>query len=285
MILHTHDYTALISMALAEDIGNGDLTSRALIPEERMGRAKIIAKESLVVCGQEIAKNVFSAVDPGVSYTALLRDGAPASPGSALGEASGPLRSILTAERTVLNFLQRLSGISTLAARIVAQVQDLPVKILDTRKTTPGWRKLEKYAVRMGGATNHRQGLFDAVLVKNNHIDAIGGDVGKAVSLCRGSAPRGVEITVEVRNRAELESAVAAQPDVILLDNMKPEAMREAVEFIRSHSAAKPIRSEASGGINESNVRECAATGVDRLSLGILTHSARAVDISLSYSG
>jgi nicotinate-nucleotide pyrophosphorylase (carboxylating) len=285
MKLEAPDYAALIALALAEDIGSGDLTSRALIPEERAGRARVMAKEPLVICGQEIARAVFSAVDPALQYQPLMPDGEFVSAQTAIGEVTGPLRPMLTAERTVLNFLQRLSGIATTAHRVVHLVRPYPAQILDTRKTTPGWRRLEKYAVCAGGGTNHRQGLSDAVLIKNNHIDAMGGNAGGAVEKCRKAVPASVQITVEVRNPEELRQAVQAKPDVILLDNMTPEGVRASVEYIRARSAGGQILSEASGGINEANVREYAAAGVDRISMGMLTHSARAADISLSYCG
>lgn len=272
----------LIQLALREDIGAGDITTNVLIPEAKEGRAVIIAREELVVCGQKVAARVFELVDKRLTYTPLLADGTRVQADHKIAELSGPLRAILSGERTVLNFIQRLSGIATATAEVVARMAPYKIGVLDTRKTTPGWRDLEKYAVRTGGGTNHRQGLFDAVLIKNNHIDARGGDVSQVVREAREKNAAGTFIQVEVRDEKELSAALASQPDGILFDNMSPELLHKCVQMTRQLQKA-PIRCEASGGINRDNVSLYAKTGVDFVSIGALTHSARAVDLSLRY--
>ena len=275
------DSSQLIGIALAEDIGSGDITSEPLIEPGRLARARVLAKEQLVLCGQDIVAQVFHAVDSRIDYQTLVKDGQAVEPGVSVGEVAGPLLGILSAERTSLNFLQRLSGIATLTARFVELVSGTKTQILDTRKTTPAWRELEKYAVAMGGGVNHRRGLFDAVLLKDNHLDAVSGDISSAVRLCREKNAEGVKIEVEVRNRDELERALAAGPDAILLDNMSAAEVKSSLQVVREGSQS--IFVEASGGISLENVVDYAETGVDAISLGALTHSARAVDLSLQY--
>jgi nicotinate-nucleotide pyrophosphorylase (carboxylating) len=265
----------LIRHALAEDIGSGDVTSRAVIPVEAKGRARIIAKEPLIVAGCEVARRVFSLVDGCLEVAIDLPDGCPVHTGRLLMEVSGSLTTMLMAERTAVNFLQRLSGIATLTHAFVERIAGTASRIVDTRKTTPGWRALEKAAVRAGGGFNHRFGLYDGVLIKDNHIAAVGG-VRQAVTAVRRKVPHTLKIEVEVETLEQLEEAIAAGADGVLLDNMEPSMMAEAVR-----RAGKRVLLEASGGVTLENVREIAATGVDLISVGALTHSARAVDISM----
>jgi len=265
----------LIRHALSEDIGSGDVTTQAVIPEEATGRARIIAKESLVVAGTQVAQRVFLLVDPSLKVGILQQDGSRARPGDLLLEVSGGVSAMLIAERTAVNFLQRLSGIATLTRAFVGRVAGTSARIVDTRKTTPGWRLLEKAAVRAGGGYNHRFGLYDGVLIKDNHIAAVGG-VGPAVAAVRRKIPHTLRIEVEVETLDQLDEAIAAGADTVLLDNMTPSVMVEAVR-----RAGGRLTLEASGGINLDNVREVAETGVDLISVGALTHSARAVDISM----
>lgn len=273
----------LVELAVKEDLGSGDVTSRATMPDSLSAAADFIAKEPLVVCGHSAAQAVFERIDSALEYRVEAEDGAPVTAGSVIAAASGPARSLLAAERTALNFLQRLSGIATMTADVVQRVQGTGVHILDTRKTTPGWRELEKYAVRCGGGMNHRIGLYDAVLIKDNHIDAVGGDVRRAIAAARETAPQGMKIEVEVRSMEELAEAFVEHPDAVLLDNMSPAELRRAVDFVRSQPGGESVELEASGGITPETLREYAAVGVDSISLGMLTHSARAVDISMKY--
>jgi nicotinate-nucleotide pyrophosphorylase (carboxylating) len=265
----------LIRHALAEDIGSGDVTTRAVIPVEAKGGARIIAKEPFIVAGCDVARRVFSLVDGCLEVAIGVPDGCPARTGHLLMEVSGSLATMLTAERTAVNFLQRLSGIATLTHAFVKRIAGTSSRIVDTRKTTPGWRVLEKAAVRAGGGFNHRFGLYDGVLIKDNHIAAVGG-VRQAVSAVRRKVPHTLKIEVEVETLEQLEEAIAAGADGVLLDNMEPSMMAEAVR-----RAGKRVLLEASGGVTLENVREIAATGVDLISVGALTHSARAVDISM----
>ena len=264
----------LIDLALAEDVGKGDVTTVATVPEGKEGRAVIIAKAYGIVCGLPIMAEVFRQVDEAIRLTHLASDGEPVAPGDVVAALSGPLRGILTAERTALNFLTHLSGIATLTARFVDVVAPYRAVILDTRKTTPGWRILEKYAVRCGGGRNHRMGLYDMVLIKDNHIAACG-SLAEAVRRVRGAGVS-VPIEVEVRTLAELEEALSLGVDRILLDNMDIPTLREAVA-----RAKGKVELEASGGVGLENVAEIAACGVDYISIGALTHSAPALDFSL----
>lgn len=265
----------IIETALAEDIGSGDVTTMAIADKNDEGDAEIIAKENLVVAGILIAEAVFKTIDAKIEFTALVEDGDNVKKGATITTVSGRISAILTGERVALNFLQRLSGIATLTSRFVNNVKGFKVKILDTRKTTPGLRVLEKYAVRMGGAFNHRFGLCDGILIKDNHIAAVG-SVAEAVFRARENTPKNLLVEVEVKNLDEVKEAVLAGADVIMLDNMKPSLMKQAVKII-----GKTALIEASGGVNLKNVRAIAETGVDFISVGALTHSARAVDISM----
>jgi nicotinate-nucleotide pyrophosphorylase (carboxylating) len=267
----------LINLALSEDIGSGDVTSEALLESEPSGKAVIVAKQDGVLAGLPVAKMVFQAVDPTVVFRMLKRDGGRIKNGEKLALIQGKTKGILSAERTALNFLQRLSGIATLTSKYVEETKGTKARILDTRKTTPGLRVLEKYAVKTGGGQNHRMGLFDMVLIKENHLKAVGG-ISRAIVRAR-SKSRGKKIEVEVRNLNEAREAVESKPDWIMLDNMRIDQMRKAVQLIRS--ASRTIKIEASGNVNLKNVRNIGLTGVDFISVGALTHSAPALDMSL----
>jgi nicotinate-nucleotide pyrophosphorylase (carboxylating) len=275
----------LVRLALGEDLGQaGDLTSAALIPPELQGQAAVVARSAGVIAGLPAAQLVCRLVDPRLECADQLADGAAVTPGTVLAVIRGPMRSILTAERTALNFLQRLSGVATLTAQHVETIKGLRCQVLDTRKTTPGWRLLEKYAVRMGGGHNHRMGLHDGVLIKDNHLAALGADkevVATAVGLARAKYAFSVPLEVEVDNLDQFDIALAASPDIILLDNMTPQQIREAVR--RRDTLAPRVQLEASGGVTLATLRSVAETGVDRISVGALTHSAKALDIALDY--
>lgn len=265
----------LIKTALEEDIGPGDITTMSTIDAEARGTGFFRAKRDGVVAGLIVVEKVFSFVDPSVRVRRLAADGDTVVKGQVVAEADGPTRALLLGERTALNFLQRLSGTATLARRYVDAVKEFPCKIIDTRKTTPGFRALEKYAVRMGGATNHRFGLYDAALIKDNHITAAGSITG-AVRQVRSHTPFMAKIEVECINLDQVREAIDAGADVIMLDNMNVEQMAEAVRVV-----AKRACVEASGGINMDTVRQVAATGVDFISVGALTHSAPALDFNM----
>ncbi|MEO1227311.1 MAG: carboxylating nicotinate-nucleotide diphosphorylase [Myxococcota bacterium] len=271
--------SALVELALAEDIGPGDLTS-ALIPADHQGRAVLLAKTSLVFSGSEVFEMVFSQVDPSVQVRFHHSDGASLEPGTEVAEVTGPTRSLLIGERTALNFVQRLSGVATMARAASSAVSGSRARVVDTRKTTPGFRVLEKAAVVHGGAANHRFGLFDGVMVKDNHVDAMGG-IGPAVAAARRVAHHLVKIEVEVRSLAELDAALEARADVVLLDNMDDATLRAAVE--KNRGAERPAVLEASGGVTLERLPDLADTGVDLISMGALTHSAPAADLSLKY--
>jgi nicotinate-nucleotide pyrophosphorylase (carboxylating) len=269
----------VVGDALAEDGAGEDITTDALVPPELRGSAVIVAKEAGVVAGLPVAAAVFRAADPSLSFQMRVPDGARVAAGETVAQVEGRVASILRAERVALNFLQRLSGIATATARLVEAVAGLPTRILDTRKTTPGLRPLERYAVRMGGGQNHRYNLADGILVKDNHWRAVraqSGDIAGAVRRLRERAPQGHRVEVEVTSPAEAVEALAAGADILLLDNMGPEEMRQAVEAARGRA-----QTEASGGITLRNVRAVAETGVDYISVGAITHSAPALDISL----
>ncbi|HDS74390.1 MAG TPA: carboxylating nicotinate-nucleotide diphosphorylase [Firmicutes bacterium] len=279
------DLATLVRGALAEDIAEGDITSLATIPASRMATARLIAKASGVIYGLEIARDVFLVVDPTIRFDANVREGAKVAVGDEIMTLSGPARSLLSAERTALNFLQRLSGIATLSARYVEAVAGTDTKILDTRKTTPGWRTIEKAAVRAGGGHNHRIGLWDMVLIKENHIRAAG-SITKAILACRqwltDNDRENVKIEIETTNKQEIEEALRIGCDRIMLDNMTLSEMGEAVERIRREVPAPEI--EASGNMTLDRVRAVAETGVDFISVGAITHSAPVLDLSLLFS-
>ncbi|OGO23625.1 MAG: nicotinate-nucleotide diphosphorylase (carboxylating) [Chloroflexi bacterium RBG_16_50_9] len=269
----------IVDNALDEDTGRGDITSEALLPPGLSGRASLLAKAPGVLAGIEIAKRAFHRVDPSLKTDILVQDGTAISPGDVIAVITGNVAGILKAERVALNFLQRLSGIATTTAQYVAEVKGLPVRIVDTRKTTPGLRSLEKYAVRAGGGHNHRMNLGDAVLIKDNHIAALratGMGLPEIIAKARRNAPTGTTIEVEVTSAGEAREALKATPDIIMLDNMEIEEMRKVAALV-----AGRVKLEASGGITLANVRRVAMTGVDIISVGALTHSYKSLDISL----
>ncbi|MBV8676116.1 MAG: carboxylating nicotinate-nucleotide diphosphorylase [Planctomycetaceae bacterium] len=277
----------LIDLALAEDLGqSGDLTATVTIPSQARGAARFVARTEGVVAGLPVVAILAERFELGDSWQPLVEDGDRVLPGAAIARVAGSMRSLLALERTALNFLQRLGGIATLTARFVAQVAGTRAVILDTRKTTPGWRALEKYAVRRGGGRNHRIGLYDAIMIKDNHLAwlAAGGDpIGSALAAARAHAPPGAFVEVEVESLEQLDRALECGPDIILVDNLGPEALAEAVR--RRDRMAPGVLLEASGGVTLATVAALAKTGVDRISVGALTHSAPALDIGLDIEG
>lgn len=274
---------ALIARALEEDIGFGDVTTLSTVPAERTLTATIISRQSGVIAGLDVAAAVFRAVDATLHIELLVADGAAVTPDTRVARIEGNARSILTAERTALNFLGRLSGIATLTARCVAAIAGTNAAIIDTRKTTPGLRALEKYAVRVGGGRNHRFALDDGILIKDNHIAAAGG-IGPAIAGAKKGAPHLLKIEVECETLEQVGEALTAGADVILLDNMNMGQQREAVALIRQHDARILIEASGNIGTNPERLAAVAATGVDVISLGALTHSAPNFDLSLECS-
>src|SRR5262252_5620535 len=270
----------LVTRLLEEDVGYGDITTLATVPPQARGHGCLLAKEALVLAGLEVALAVFHTVDSTIRLDRAMQDGVHLTPGSIIAEIHGPARALLTAERVALNLLQRLSGVATATRRYVEAVRHTKARIIDTRKTTPGLRLLEKYAVQIGGGHNHRFGLGDGVLIKDNHI-AIAGGIPTAVSLARQAVSHLQKIEVEVEDFRQLHEALAAGADAILLDNMTPEQTREAVHLVRETPGGEHILLESSGGITLQTVRLYAEAGVDLIAVGALTHSAPAVDISL----
>jgi len=272
-----HSVREIIRMALEEDIGNGDITTALLIPEDHDSRALIMAKGNFVVAGLPFVKEVFEILDAGVKISVFISDGSKAAKGDVIAEINGRTKTLLSGERVSLNIMQRLSGIATMANTFVEKVNGLNAKIVDTRKTTPGLRFMEKYAVRMGGGSNHRFGLFDGILIKDNHIEAVG-SITEAMRLAKKGRHL-AKVEVEVENLNDMQEAMETGADIIMLDNMSVPAMKEAVKIVREKS--KDIILEASGNVSLENVREIAETGVDLISIGALTHSATAADISM----
>jgi nicotinate-nucleotide pyrophosphorylase (carboxylating) len=270
---------ALIQLALEEDVGEGDWTTRWTIPASRGCVADIVAKAPLVVAGGGCVRDVFRVVDAQVHVEALVGDGTPVEPGAVLFRLAGPTRSVLVGERTALNFLGRLSGVATLTRRFVELVAGTGARIIDTRKTTPGWRLLEKDAVRAGGGVNHRMGLHDMILIKDNHIDACGGVV-QAVQAAQERNQGELVLEVEVRTLGELDAVLPLGVDRVLLDNMALDMLRKAVDRVKALGEGRP-ETEASGNVSLSTVRAVAETGVDLISVGALTHSAPCADVSL----
>ena len=280
MQINAHEMETIIRRALDEDIGTGDLTTSLLLDGDEEGRAKIFAKnEPIVVAGLEVCKNTFMLLDPGISFVAMRDDGALLKKGDVAARVEGRLSSIITAERVALNFLQRLSGIATLTWKYNEEIKGTGAKLLDTRKTTPGLRVLEKYAVSVGGGVNHRFGLFDAVMIKDNHIHAAGGIRNAMKRLSTNKvAMTGRKVEIEVTSLQEIHEVLSSEGavDVIMLDNMNLDVMREAVRMINGKTAV-----EASGNVTLANIRAIAETGVNFISVGALTHSAPAADLSL----
>jgi nicotinate-nucleotide pyrophosphorylase (carboxylating) len=269
----------IIETALQEDIHTGDLTTLAVVPQKRDASARLVAKEEFLLAGIDVAARVFSFLDPSIEFTPFFADGSRVPCGEVIASLRGDAAILLQGERVALNLLQRMCGIATQTSRYVAAVAGTSARIVDTRKTTPGLRVLEKYAVRIGGGINHRTGLYDGILIKENHIAAAGG-IAEAVRRARAYIPHTLKIEVETETLAQVEDALEAGADIIMLDNMDNEKMRIAVGVIQGRALV-----EASGGVNLDTVRGIAETGVDIISVGALTHSVRAMDISMLLEG
>lgn len=267
----------IITLALNEDIGTGDITTLSTIPADKTALGRFVAKEDMILCGIDLAKHIFGRVDPSIELKAIFKDGDAVKKGDVIATVSGNAQNVLTGERTALNFMQRLTGIATRTHASVAEVAGTNAKITDTRKTTPGLRVLEKYAVRVGGGTNHRFNLADGVLIKDNHI-AVSGGIKNAVKNARAVIPHTLKIEVEVETKEQLAEALDAGADIIMLDNMSYDLMRECVGLVAGRALV-----EASGNMGEKNLREVAETGVDIISIGALTHTVKAADISLKF--
>mgnify|MGYP004616370395 CR=1 FL=1 len=276
-LLYNTQIDKIIELSLSEDIGSGDITTLSTIPDNTQAEGVFIAKQDFVLCGIDIAKKVFLKVDNSVEFKILRKDGDAIQKGETIASVSGNASSLLIAERTALNIMQRLSGISTKTAGCVEMVRGTKAKITDTRKTTPGMRALEKYAVRVGGGSNHRFNLADGVLIKDNHIAASGG-IAKAIENARKTIPHTLKIEVEVENFEQLREAILAGADIIMLDNMSNEDMAKAVKIVDGKALV-----EASGNMDKRNLKEVADTGVDIISIGALTHTVTAADISLKF--
>lgn len=264
----------LFDLAYAEDIGDGDITTNNLIPPGENKTAVLVAKEEGVIAGLPVAEMVFRKFDPDLTWNEIKPDGSKVVPGDVIVEFKGNYRALLTGERKALNFLQRLSGIATYANLCMQEIEGLDVEILDTRKTLPGYRHLDKYAVRMGGASNHRFGLYDMVMIKDNHIQVAGG-IKEAVAAIRKKIPKSIKIEVETSDLQQVQEAIDAKVDIIMLDNMSSAMMIEAVALINNRA-----KIEASGNMTLKRIRKVASTGVDYISIGALTHSVKALDIS-----
>lgn len=277
MTTHSIHTDQIIRLALAEDIGTGDVTTSSVVPAGRSIEGHLKAKEDGIVCGLQVAARVFAMLDDGIRFEAHCNDGDKVEPGQLIATISGPAHGILTGERVALNFLQRLSGIATKANSYAARVHGTGAVVTDTRKTTPGMRYLEKYAVKTGGASNHRMSLADGILIKDNHIRAAG-SIAAAVKLARKHAPRMLKVEVEAETLDDVREALAAGADIIMLDNMDIATMKEAVRIINSKALV-----EASGNMDQRDIREVALAGVDMISVGALSHSVQALDISLKF--
>ena len=285
----------IVQLAIKEDIGDGDITSKIFIPDGSKTEGMLIAKEAGVVAGLPVAGYVLSQIDENLILTSNIEDGSRAKKGTIIGSVKGLTLSLLSAERLVLNFLQRLSGIATATNRFAEKIKGYRTQIMDTRKTAPGWRYLEKYAVRVGGGINHRMGLYDQILIKDNHLKTMGsekenGAISRLVRTAREQIENGMLIEIEVEDLCQIKDVVDAGVDIILFDNMEPSKIREAVDIVREieknqdAGTGKAILTEASGNITIENVEEYADAGVDRISVGAITHSARVLDISFDIS-
>lgn len=275
-MLNLRSIDVLIELAFEEDIGIGDITTESTVSSTQRGVGTLLAKSDGIIAGLPIAESAFLKLDSELIFRDFVNDGDAINSGTPIGEVQGAAKSILIAERTALNFLQRLSGVATLTSQFVHAVADYDVKIVDTRKTTPGWRALQKYAVRVGGGHNHRFGLYDGVLIKDNHIVAAGG-ITPAVQRARKTAPHTAKIEVEVETLEQVNEALEAKAEILLLDNMSLEMMKQVVQMVGDLAVT-----EASGGITLDRVKAVASTGVDYISVGALTHSAMPMDISLT---
>ncbi len=274
-----HSTSELIDIALKEDIGHADITTENLIDADSTGTGEIIAREQLVIAGLDTASQVFQKLDPEISFCSKYSDGNTIEPGKVIAKIHGRTRALLMGERVALNFLQHLSGIATVTRSYISRIKGLNVSLVDTRKTTPGWRVLEKYAVRVGGAHNHRMGLYDGVLIKDNHIIA-SGSITRAVEKIKRNISHLVKIEVEVSRFNQVKEAVASGADVIMLDNMDVDQIKKAVQYINQRAIV-----EVSGGVTDESLVLLAQTGVDIISAGALTHSAGSVDISMNIKG
>ena len=285
----------IVQLAIKEDIGDGDITSKIFIPDGSETKGMLIAKEAGIVAGLPVAGYVLSQIDENLIFTSNIEDGSRVKKGTIIGSVKGLTLSLLSAERLVLNFLQRLSGIATATNRFAEKIKGYRTQIMDTRKTAPGWRYLEKYAVRVGGGINHRMGLYDQILIKDNHLKAMGsekenGTISRLVRKAREQIENGMLIEVEVEDLCQIKDVVDAGVDIILFDNMEPSKIREAVDIVKEieknqdAGTGKAILTEASGNITIENVEEYADAGVDRISVGAITHSARVLDISFDIS-
>lgn len=274
-IIQSNSVKILVDMAIAEDLGTGDITSEAIISNQITVKAFLIAKAPGIIAGLPLADFIFSTIDKNCRFKALVKEGAHVEPKTKIAEVTGAYKSLLMAERTVLNFVQRLSGIATETALFVSQTKGTNTQILDTRKTLPAYRALDKYAVKVGGGTNHRFGLYDMVMLKENHIEVAGG-ITNAVMQVRAKVNPNIKIEVETKNLEEVQEALSNGVDVIMLDNMPLDAMRKAVKLINGK-----LKVEASGNMTLNRIAEVAATGVDFISVGALTHSVDALDISM----
>lgn len=271
----------LIDLALAEDLGQaGDVTSRCTVPADTRGQARLVARQAGVLAGLDIVREVFHRIDPAVHFRPALADGARLEPDLEVARLRGPARALLAGERTALNFVQRLSGVATQAARYAAALDGTGTRVLDTRKTTPGWRALEKYAVQIGGGRNHRHGLYDMILIKDNHEVAAGG-LGEAIRRALAGRPAKIPIEVEVRTLAEVEAALDYPVEGLLFDNMSPELVAEGVSRVVARSPHPWV--EVSGGVTLESIRRYALPGVDFISVGALTHSAPSLDLALDF--
>jgi nicotinate-nucleotide pyrophosphorylase (carboxylating) len=273
----TPEIDKIIEAALREDMPNGDITSESLVPSESLSKAILLSKADGVLAGIDVARRVFVLIDPKVSFTKKIEDGSLIRAGDTLARIEGPSLSLLKGERIALNFLQRMSGIATLTQKFVISIEGLPVQILDTRKTTPSLRSLEKYAVKMGGGTNHRLNLSDMVMIKDNHLKIVG-NISEAVRKAREKVGPDVKIEVETKSLEEVKEAVNSGADMIMLDNMSPEKMRVVVDWVNGR-----VPLEASGNVKLSTLKEIASSGVDFISVGSLTHSYQSLDISMEF--
>ncbi len=285
----------IVQLAIKEDIGDGDITSKIFIPDGSETKGMLIAKEAGIVAGLPVAGYVLSQIDENLIFTTNIKDGSRVKKGTIIGSVKGLTLSLLSAERLVLNFLQRLSGIATATNRFAEKIKGYGTQIMDTRKTAPGWRYLEKYAVRVGGGINHRMGLYDQILIKDNHLKTMGsekenGAISRLVRTAREQIENGMLIEIEVEDLCQIKDVVDAGVDIILFDNMEPSKIREAVDIVKEieknqdAGTGKAILTEASGNITIENVEEYADAGVDRISVGAITHSARVLDISFDIS-